>query len=670
MKKLILLYILIALVFNGEAQNEKKAMSIVDFLNIPGISNQQLAPDGNELIYILAESDWKANKQIGHLWRIGSDASDDRQITYGKKGESSPLWSPDGKWISFITKREGDDVNQIYIMRKDGGEGMMLTNHKTTVTTPQWSLDSKFIYFIAKDTLSRKEKNAKKLKDDVYKLDENYKQKHLWKISLNDKVETQITKGNYSVMRYNLSKDTQQIVIHKSINPLYDFYKESEIWLINVDGENGIQLTDNTVGEWNSRLSPDGSQVLFITGANANFDSYYNSKLFIVQADGKSKAKIPLNDWPYDIASAEWSNDGRSIFLRVNMGSQVQLWEYQLSNGKLTQLTHGKYSISSWHYEPNSNQHIIKKNTSENPGDIFIIKKGELMQLTHHYDYLNEKFVLPKQELISWKGEDGTLIEGIICYPNDYQVDKHYPLVVQTHGGPAASDKLGLSRSFAQYNPVLTGKGYVILHPNYRGSTGYGDDFLRDMVGSYFNQSHLDVMKGVDYLIDQGIADPDKMIKMGWSAGGHMTNKLITFTDRFKAASSGAGAVNWIGMYAQSDIRTYRTPWFGGSPWQKDAPIDVYWNNSPLKDISNVTTPTLVIVGENDPRVPLPQSVELYRALRSLNVPTHLLVAPREPHGWRELRHRLYKINAELDWFAKYALDKKYEWEKAEEKND
>ena len=279
----------------------------------------------------------------------------------------------------------------------------------------------------------------------------------------------------------------------------------------------------------------------------------------------------------------------------------------------------------------------------------------------------DNEFLLPRQEVISWPGADGVTVEGIIYYPHNYDPGKRYPLVVQTHGGPASSDKYGLSRSISRYNPVLTSHGYIVLQPNYRGSTGYGDDFLRDMVGGYYRQSHLDVMAGVDYLIDQGIADPDRLVKMGWSAGGHMTNKIITHTDRFKAASSGAGAVNWIGMYAQSDVRTYRTPWFGGSPWQKDAPIDVYWDHSPLKDISNVTTPTLVMVGRNDLRVPFSQSLELYRALKSLGVPTHLYVAPREPHGWRELRHRLYKINVELEWFAKYALNKEYQWEKVEE---
>jgi dipeptidyl aminopeptidase/acylaminoacyl peptidase len=664
MKKPFFSILLFALLVSTlQAQDAKKVMSVIDFLNVPGISSPQLSPNGSELIYILAESDWEANKQIGHLWRINIDGTDDRQITFGAEGEGTAQWSPDGKWISFITKRDDNENNQIYIMRQDGGEGMALTAHKTGVSNPTWSADSKMIYFIANDTLTAAEETAKKLNDDVYMLDENYKQKHLWKVSIEDKTESRITAGDFSVMSYDVSQNGEKILIQKGVNPLYDFYKESEVWVLDSKGENGSQLTQNTIGESDAKLSPNGNQILFTASANEDFDSYYNGKLFIQSVEGNAKAVVPI-DWKYDISDAEWSADGKYIFLRVNMGSEMQLWQYQLSNKKTTQITKGKHAVGSWDYEPKVGKHIFTKSTIENPGDIFKFENGEIQQITHHYDYLSEQYHLPKQEVISWKGEDGVKVEGLIYYPHNYVKGTKYPLVVQTHGGPASSDKYGFSRGFTRYNAVLTGKGYVVLQPNYRGSTGYGDDFLRDMVGGYFRQSHLDVMAGVDYLIDQGIADPDRLVKMGWSAGGHMTNKLITFTDRFKAASSGAGAVNWIGMYAQSDIRTYRTPWFGGSPWQKDAPIDVYWNNSPLKDISNVTTPTLVLVGESDPRVPLPQSVELFRALRSLGVPTHLYVAPREPHGWRELRHRLHKINVELDWFSKYALEKEYEWEK------
>ena len=266
---------------------------------------------------------------------------------------------------------------------------------------------------------------------------------------------------------------------------------------------------------------------------------------------------------------------------------------------------------------------------------------------------------------ITWKGEDGVTVEGLLYYPLDYKPGTRYPLVVQTHGGPAASDKFGFGAP-SSYTQVLTAKGYAVLKPNYRGSTGYGDPFLRDMVGSYFKNAHLDVMAGVDHLIAIGIADPDRLAKMGWSAGGHMTNKIITFTDRFKAAASGAGAANWVSMYAQSDVRTYRTPWFGGTPWQKNAPIDVYWEHSPLKYVANVTTPTIFLVGERDVRVPhAAVGGDVPRRSRAYGVPTKLYVAPREPHGFGELRHQLFKVNVELDWFEQWVTKRPYTWEKA-----
>jgi dipeptidyl aminopeptidase/acylaminoacyl peptidase len=327
--------------------------------------------------------------------------------------------------------------------------------------------------------------------------------------------------------------------------------------------------------------------------------------------------------------------------------------------------------VSAWSQAGDRFAFTVGSSTSA--GEIWTLGAGDAAprQVTHVFDTLPREFKLGRQEAITWKGADGVTVEGVVTYPADYQPGQKYPLAVMTHGGPQAADKYSIG-STAYEIQVLAGKGYVSLQPNYRGSTGYGDAFLRDMVGHYFQNAHLDVMAGVDELVRRGVADPDRMVKMGWSAGGHLTNKLITFTDRFKAASSGAGVAQWISMYAQSDVRSYRTPWFGGTPWQKNAPIDVYWNNSPLKDVANVKTPTLFFVGERDPRVPMPQSVEMYRAVKTNGVATHLYVAPREPHGWGELRHQLFKLNAEIEWFEKYATKRPFTWEKApgDEKKD
>jgi dipeptidyl aminopeptidase/acylaminoacyl peptidase len=280
------------------------------------------------------------------------------------------------------------------------------------------------------------------------------------------------------------------------------------------------------------------------------------------------------------------------------------------------------------------------------------------------YDACARDFRLPRQDKITWKSPDGTTIEGLLFRPLDEQPGRPAPLVVQMHGGPQDSDKFGFW-GWNDYIQVLTAKGYAVLRPNYRGSTGYGNAFLRDMVGGYFKNAHLDVLAGVDFLIKEGIADPDRLVLMGFSAGAHLTNKLITYTDRFKAASSAAGAANWTSMYAQTDTRVSRNVWFGGTPWQKNAPSDVYWEQSPLKHVANVKTPTLFLAGESAARVPLPQSVEMHRALKANGVPTKLYVAPREAHNWGELRHQLFKGNAELEWFERFALGREYVWERA-----
>lgn len=645
-------------------------MSIIDFLNIPGVANPQLSPKGNQFTYEVFESDWKENKQIRHIWRTDISGDSQVKLTNSEDGESNACWSPDGTRVAFLSKRSPNEENQIYVINNSGGEAWQLTHHKTAPSNIQWSRDGQSLYFMASEPKSKDEESKEKLKDDVYAYDENFKLRHLWRIGVRDSAAVRITEGEYSVNNYQLSNWSTKIIVTRGISPLFNDSDKNELWVMDADGKDQKQLTSNSVTESNAELSPDGSQVLFVANANENFDFYYNDKLFVIPSQGGTP-RLLTKGFPYEVNQAHWTKDGKNIYLLANTGLESQLFNLSLNSGKWTQITQGDQAINWWNYDANLDMHLFDLNTATNGGDIHAMKgvdKKTIRKLTKVYDYLTNEFKMPRQERVKWKGADGVEVEGLLLYPVDYEVGKKYPLVVQTHGGPASADHFGISRSFTEYHPVLTGKGYMVLQPNYRGSTGYGDGFLRDMVGSYFKNAHLDVMAGVDYLISKGLVDANRMVKMGWSAGGHMTNKIITFTDRFKAASSGAGAANWISMYAQSDVRIYRTPWFGGTPWQKDAPIDKYWDNSPLKDVHKVKTPTLFEVGGSDPRVPYPQSVEMYQALKSNGVPTHLYIAPREPHGWQELRHRLHKINVELEWFAKYALGENYEWEMAPEK--
>ena len=265
----------------------------------------------------------------------------------------------------------------------------------------------------------------------------------------------------------------------------------------------------------------------------------------------------------------------------VNMGAHSEVFRIDIATHTAKALTDGRHSVQFWSLASAAGRMVFQLDEANRLGDGWTlpVDGGTPTRVTGVYDSLDSEFALPRQEKISWKGVDGVAVEGLLFYPIGYEAGKRYPLVVQLHDGPQESDKFGYGPGvIVNYVPVLASKGYAVLRPNYRGSSGYGSAFLRDVVGNYFKNMHLDVMAGVDALVANGIADPDRLAVMGWSAGGHLTNKLITFTNRFKAASSTAGAANWTSFFAQTDTRANRSAWFEGLPWGKNAPVDAFWN--------------------------------------------------------------------------------------------
>jgi dipeptidyl aminopeptidase/acylaminoacyl peptidase len=655
-----------ALLFSSGAVHaqSRRPLTLIGLAELSRLFSPQLSPDGKTLAYFVSTTDWKTNRLVFHLWRQPTAGGVPQQLTFSEDGDQPVVqWSPDGRMLLF------GRAGQFMVMPADGGEARALTNHSTNVATPTWSPDGTAVYFTAPDARTGEERERDRLRDDVYAFDENYKLRQLWKIVVSTGAETQITIGQLTVNEYRLSQDGRRIAVQRAPTPYDDDAHRGELWVMDASGENARVLTSNAIQERLIDISPDNSQLLFLADTNERFEPYYPVTIFIVPATGGTPRAL-LSDFPYAIDQALWAPDGRAIIASVNMGVHSELFEIDARSGRMRQLTDGSHFVApGWSVAAGAGKIVFQLDEPTRFGDVWTLALAAASaptRVTGLFDGLERDVALPRQAKVEWKAADGASIEGILFYPIGYEPGRRYPLVVQLHSGPMESDKFGAGPGLLlNYFPVLTAKGYAVLRPNYRGSAGYGAAFLRDVNNGYFHNMATDVLAGVDHLVKIGVADPDRLVVMGVSAGGTLTHKLVTMTDRFKAASASAGVADWTSLWGQTDNTAFRITYFGGTPWQKNAPIDQFWASSPLKDVANVKTPTLLFAGENDVRVPVAQALEMFRALRSHNVPTHLYVGPREGHLWVDPRHLVFKANAELEWFSKYVGGGAYVWEKA-----
>ena len=627
---------------------EPRPMTPRDLLDLPALSQPLLSPDGKHVLFVRQTSDWQADKRVSHLWRIGSDGRGSAQLTQGATGVEDATWSPDGALIAFTAKRGGDKGDQIYLLPLSGGEPWRLTGGTRAVSSVQWAPDGRSLYFLALDP-------APSLPDGHIRAEgEAERHRHLWRVDLDSRAETQLTSGGFTVRDFSISDNGSAIVHVRQPGTSVDARHAGEIWLMNADGGDARQLTRNDHEEDNPVLSPDGLWIAFEAQVNEAGEDYYNNNLFILPASGGAP-RLLTGEFGHEVVAFRWK-DAETLYLLANLGVRNELFEAPIAGRRYRQLTDGEHTLRDWDYDSRTKAHIFLRRTATDPGEVWMMPGGRsdrMRQVTSEYASLSARFHLPRQEAVRWTGADGTPVEGLLTYPVGYRPGVKAPLILLNHGGPRSSVQYG-PWMWSQHQPVLAGLGYAILAPNYRGSTGYGDAFLRGQVGGFFGLAEQDVLRGVDAMVDAGIADPDRLAVMGWSAGGRMTNKLLTLTDRFKAASSGASTVEFISGYGATDAHHLQTYWFGAAPWEKGARLDHYLAQSPLPDLWRIRTPTLIFAGEEDERVRPEQSLMLHRALRDHDVPTKLYIAPGEGHNFRDLGHRLFKIEKEIGWFQRY----------------
>lgn len=656
-----------------------------------------------------------------HLVSIDQGYASARQMTFTKdKNESSPVWGPDDKFFVFASNREAPESrsaqNQIYMMRPDGGEAQkisdakdgvgsfafskdgkwfafaagkederqlwiiavaelgkgkpaQLTKRKSPITWWQFSPDSKTIYFLSPDSVDRANKMRKEKKFDAKVRNEDSPLTHLYVLDLESKKENRLTKGSdYTVSDVRISKDSKWIGFrgtspHRYKRTVTEAFAYSDLYLLEIATGSIERLTNNEeTGESPLSFSPDGSTIAF--SASDDFQYFRNNRLFVrATAARGGKWKKLGEGFDADVNMGFWSDDGRSLYFNEGMGATNQFFSISLETGNVSQLTRvqGMLNVSR---DEDTRTLIINYSDPTSPQNFYyassvsaVSDRSEWKQLTNSNPQI-AWIGLGETETIQWKSSDGKIVEGILVKPAGYEKGKRYPLIVQIHGGPAAASMLNFNASYGNYPHVFAGAGYMCLLPNYRGSSNYGERFKMQISRDYFRQGYDDIMSGVDHLIRLGIVDGEKMGAMGWSAGGHWSNWILTHTNRFKAISSGAGAVNWTSMYAQSDIQRNREFYYGGKPYDN---FEHYWDVSPLKYIKNARTPTLIHVVDGDPRVPRPQSEELHMALVKIGVPTEFFVYPGSTHGIPDMRNRMVKMVSEFNWMEKW-IKGKMEW--------
>ena len=642
-----------------DATQGDNSLDPVEFLELPRVASVSASHDGRYLSYVLSAPDWAEDETVETLriLRCGDDGCARTALNnLPESPETEAIWRPRSHQFVVVAEVEEEGGDQIHFFDPETGEASQVTNHPGGVRQVSWLPDGSALIYESDAEAEDDAANEWSIEpfgsadaDALYRVDMT-------------SGETSVVFASAGLIEgYSLSENGRYLIVRQRFDPVAEDRDAAELWRIDLRSGESRQLTDNRIRENGARLAPDGETFAYIASVNAGGEPYYEDNLF-VQAVGEEAPRLLFPHEPLEVQDFEWDRSGESMWVVGNSGLRSQLYRVRVRDGALTQVTFGDHSLSDWTYDSESGRHFGRFANEHSPGEIHEIdpRTGVLRQRSAIYSTALSGVTLPKQRAFTWSAADGQKLEGLLVYPVGYQTGQRYPLVTITHGGPRSSAQFG-SWNASRYVPVLAGQGYAVFLPNHRGGTGYGDAFMRAMVGNYFRNAHTDVLSGVDALVANEIADADRLIKMGWSAGGHMTNRLITMTHRFVAASSGAGVADWVSLFGESDRRSGRIPWFGGTPWQENAPLPSYRSQSPVFDAWKVRTPTLFWSGGDDERVPPTQAILMFRAVRDTGTPTALYLGKGEPHNFRQPSHKLFKINRELAWYAEHLGRDAYE---------
>jgi dipeptidyl aminopeptidase/acylaminoacyl peptidase len=631
-------------------------------LKFKAVGTPRVSPDGKRVVYTVNEAVTTADKSefVTQIWMANIATKQNTQFTYGDKSSTNPKWSPDGNWIAFTSNRK-DNKNQLYLLSMNGGEAEPLTDGKGSVANFNWSPDGRWIAFTMTDVKTEEEEKNDKGKNDWRWIDENVKLARLYVLPVqkdaNGKREPRkLTTADYQVEDFDWSSDGSRIAFNHVKSPLANDWPSSDVSIIDVATGKLTVLANTPAAETSPLYSPDGNSIAVLVSDNPPRWAQ-SGGIQIFSANGGPPKNLVMS-FDAQPGVAGWSSDGKRIYFSEPKGTGTQIYVLDIAANRIDEVKSTPAVFTAVSLNRTGTTFGFVRQTSDTPPDVFIAPVADFtpVQITT----VNADLKIPpigRTEVVSWKSKDGKQVEGLLTYPVGYQAGQRVPLILNIHGGPAGVFVQSFLGGRGPY-PLATfaAKGYAILRPNPRGSSGYGAEFRRANLRDWGFGDYQDLMAGVDKVIEMGVADPDRLGVMGWSYGGYMTSWIVTQTSRFKAASAGAPVTNLMSFNGTADIPSFIPDYFGGQFWDV---MDLYQKHSPMFNVKAVTTPTMIQHGEADIRVPISQGYEFYNALKVKGVPTRMLVLPRQPHGPNEPKMQLAAAKANLEWFEKYIGSKR-----------
>jgi dipeptidyl aminopeptidase/acylaminoacyl peptidase len=619
--------------FAGVANAQPRPFALDDIAAFNSITDVALSPDGRQAVFAVRRTILSENRAQTDLWRVPTDGSTaTHQLTFDRAAEGSLRWSPDGSRVAFLADRDGS--RQVWALPVVGGEALKLTTHAEPISAFVWSPDGKRIAFVAPSPKTDGEKRREREKDDGYLLGEQWRNHRVWIGS------RQLTDGRMHVRALAWSPDGRSIAISVAPNAEADASDDARTQLLDVASGHTEDIPGGDLAA-SFTWSPDGKRLAFARAFDGRGIS--REDVHVWEVGSREPARNLSAALDRDVEDLVWTPDGNAVDVRIAHGVTHSLARVPVT-GASKVVDRFDHSIGVMRRA--AAIHVFTR--TDRPTELYAWAPGGKSRQLTAINGAASAPRLPVVEAVRWKGPLGD-VEGALYKPFDYEPKRKYPLLVNPHGGPRG-------HSTIDFDPVAaywTSLGYLVLKPNFRGSTGYGDKFTKGNVEDWGDGPFQDVMSGVDALIARGIVDGDRLFMYGWSYGGIMANWAATHTARFKAIVSGASVADGRLQYSISDSRRWRFDYFGGSPFL-DAHYPLYQRESPVTHAKNAKTPTLFIVGAEDKRCPLEQSLMMYRAFKDHGVTTELLIYPREDHGFVEPRHIVDRAKRAAEWIRRF----------------